>query len=625
MTQQTPPRPRCAFRVAAIGHRWDRLPVQHADAVRKELQQVLDIISRTISAMAHDPSSGFAGKDPTLTLFSGLAEGADRLAAQCALDASVWQLHAVAPFDIAHYELDFHSPTSPPQSVEHFRTLWRAAHARTVIDGPRGDFDAYVPLARVLVDLSDLLIVVWDGERSRGPGGTPSSVEMARLADMPIVRIDANHPSQCWLEDLKHPDHGRHNGLKALEARVASLLAAPPSIVTAHHAPLDLCADYFAERVVTRPLPRGYDRAISLLQARTTDGASRPLRERVTTPASPRVPGEPGEASRVVFDTRWHAMPDPIRTAMLDRFAEHHGWADRLATQYAARFRQTFTWIFRLAFVDVLAAFLSAVHGDLRVWGVSAAGVLEIGVLVAINHLVRSGRRHRLHERWLDYRSLAERLRHLAVLWPMARSTPLVRVPADAMRDDPRQSWVGWMLRAVARDAGLVAVTFDAHHANACRNLLRDAELTPQRQFHAATRSRAAQVQHALTSGAEWLFRLALALALVHLGGGLAIHAGALPEPVGRTLELIVAGCCVAFPAIAASIHGFLGTGDFAGMTMRSAAIEPRLAQIDTRLARLDPVDTTGVGDLAAQATALMESELVTWHTVTATRELETP
>ncbi|MGH7593004.1 MAG: methyltransferase domain-containing protein [Gemmatimonadales bacterium] len=195
------------------------------------------------------------------------------------------------------------------------------------------------------------------------------------------------------------------------------------------------------------------------------------------------------------------------------------------------------------------------------------------------------------------------------MLWPLARSTPLVRVSVIPLAGDPRESWVGWMLRGIAREAGLIEGTLDHPHALACRDLLRDAEIEPQRTFHRRTMSRALQVQHVLTVFAERLFLAALILAVVHLIIGVAARRWPGVESWTQALELLLAGCGVAFPAFAASIHGFLGTGDFAGIAIRSASIEPDLAEIDIRLGRLDPLNTTTVGELAIEATALMEGE----------------
>jgi hypothetical protein len=626
----TPPRPRCAFRVAAIGHRWDRLAVRDENTIRNQFRSILGAIAATVDEVAAAPEAGFAPAQAPLTLFSALAEGTDRLAAEAVLQtADRWCLHALAPFDLLHYERDFQTSASAPRSVEHFRTLWHAAAARTVLDGVPGEFDAYAPLARALVDLCDILIVVWDGEHGRGPGGTAASVQQARRDDIAVIRIDAKTPAECWLENLERPDHGRAERLTRLDGRLRSLLAPPRPVRDAGEpAPIDLRADYFAERIPARPVPRVHDRVVALLQATTVDGRRIPFRDRLTRArqagATPAL-DDPGLATRDAWTPRWSRIPASVRDQVLDRFADHHGWADRLATAYGAAFRQTFTWVFMLAWIAVLAAYLGAVRLDVSPVGISIVVLIEIGVLATINLLVHRGRHRRLHERWLDYRSLAERLRHLAVLWPLARSTPLVRVPLSPLAGDPRESWVGWMLRGVAREAGMIEGTLDHAHALACRDLLRDAELDPQRAFHRGTMSRAAQVQHLLAQFAERLFLAALVLAALHLVIGFVTHWSPGLGPATHAIELVLAGCGVAFPAIAASIHGFLGTGDFAGIAIRSASMEPQLAQADVRLGRLDPLNTTTVGELAVEVTALMERELSAWRNVAQTRELETP
>lgn len=616
MALTSPPKPRCAFRVAAIGHRWDQLDRRHAGLIRGHVRAILSRVSDIASEVTGRNGSPFDGRAAELTLLSGLAEGTDRLAADAVLHEHAWRLHAVSPFAVAQYETDF----AEPESLEEFRRLWKAAHARTVLDGPAGEYDAYAPLSRVLVDFSDLLVVVWNGQRGRGPGGTAGSIEAARAADMPIIRIDPAHPEKAWLEDLLcEDDQGRSHGLDMLTKRLTALLAAPVpaggmDASRRHHG--DLRDLYFGETVPRSRLPKVYDRLVGLLQKRGDQNRS-------SLPGAP-APADPGDATRAQWRGRWTAMPAAVTDAALERFGEYHGWADQLATAYAARFRQTFTWVFMLAWVAVLAAFLGAT-GLERDWlHVPVIGVIEVGVLAAISRLVLRGRRERYHERWLDYRALAERLRHLATLWPMLRSTPLIRVPTSDSPHDPRESWVGWVLRCVARDAGLLQVNCSRGYADACRALLREAELAPQREFHTRTMKRSGRVQTALAGYAEFFFLGATVFALAHLvisGFGLTFGS----EATDHALDLLLAGLCVTLPAVAASIHGFLGTGDFSGTSLRSAAIEPRLAQLDARLGRIEPVDTTEVGKLAVEATTLMESELSTWRTVAQTREIETP
>ncbi len=607
MPPTTPPRPRCAFRVAAVGHRWDQLGREHAHGLRAQIHRVLTSVEQVATQVSADPGLGFAATAPRLTLYSGLAEGTDRIAAEAARQLDNWRLHAVAPFALHYYEQD----CGDDRSLTEFRHLWVTADARTVLDGSAGEFDAYAPLADVLVDFCDLLVVAWNGQRGRGPGGTADCVERARRADVPIVRIDPSHTRTCWLEDLSAPDDGRSRGLADLDARIHALLVGANAANERA-----LAAAYFAERIPTRPLPGAFQRIVGFFQPRS---------EGDHIWAANRAESDPGKSTREAWAARWTAIRPPFSDEVLERFAEAHGWADQLATVYAARFRQTFTAVFLLAPIAVVAAYLGAVGVDHSIVRISIVGAIEVAILVYVSLLVRRGRRDRLRERWLDYRALAERIRHLAVLWPMLRSTPMVRMPPLELRHDPRLNWVGWLLRSVARDAGLAEVECTPAYAAACRDLLCEAEIVPQRAFHQRTLTRATRVQRGLSRLAERFFLAALFFALLHLVIGVLA-----PEWEGENtwhheVEILLAGLCVGLPAFAASIHGFLGLGDFAGVAVRSGGIGPRLSQIAERLAQLDPVDVAGVGKLAVEATTLMETELATWRTVAETRELETP
>jgi len=85
MPHETPPRPRCAFRVAAIGHRWDRLAIRDEGIVRNQFRSILGEIAAIVDEVAAAPEAGFAPSQVPLTLFSALAEGTDRLAAEAVL------------------------------------------------------------------------------------------------------------------------------------------------------------------------------------------------------------------------------------------------------------------------------------------------------------------------------------------------------------------------------------------------------------------------------------------------------------------------------------------------------------------------------------------------------------
>jgi hypothetical protein len=133
-------------------------------------------------------------------LLSGLAEGADRLAARCALDAG-WKLGVVLPLPQQAYEQDF----AEPGSVEEFRDLLsRAAWCRDISAPDMGRPGCYDALGEWLAQHSHALLALWDGEPGRGPGGTAEVVRRFREG----ATEDQDHlvmPDSCPVIHVRTP------------------------------------------------------------------------------------------------------------------------------------------------------------------------------------------------------------------------------------------------------------------------------------------------------------------------------------------------------------------------------------------------------------------------------------
>lgn len=163
--------------VGVTGHRPNRMPERHWDRIKQDLAD----------AMA-DIEAAHPGRQ--ITLLSGVAEGADRLAAFVALGRG-WKLQSILAFHRARFEDDF--PTA--FSVGEFRALLKASDR---VSEPKRDAhlpkpaeDAYHAVGQRLLELSDVLIAVWDGQRSRGKGGTVAVMEEARDEGIPVIWVHA--------------------------------------------------------------------------------------------------------------------------------------------------------------------------------------------------------------------------------------------------------------------------------------------------------------------------------------------------------------------------------------------------------------------------------------------------
>ncbi len=103
---------------------------------------------------------------------TSLAIGADQLFAKAILKRG-GSLEAVIPF--AGYERTF----SEAQDKQEYERLLKSASKVEILEKRGSDEEAYFAAGKRMVDLSDLLIAVWDGKPAAGLGGTGDVVKHA--------------------------------------------------------------------------------------------------------------------------------------------------------------------------------------------------------------------------------------------------------------------------------------------------------------------------------------------------------------------------------------------------------------------------------------------------------------
>jgi hypothetical protein len=118
---------------------------------------------------------------PQLGLTS-LAAGSDQLFASVLLERHI-------PFDVIipcrHYDTTFDDITLP-----RYKELLAKAQQQTTLAFPSPSEQAFWTAGRQIVDGSDLLIAIWDGQEARGLGGTGDVVSYALDAGRAVLHID---------------------------------------------------------------------------------------------------------------------------------------------------------------------------------------------------------------------------------------------------------------------------------------------------------------------------------------------------------------------------------------------------------------------------------------------------
>jgi len=159
------------FVVGVTGHR--DLILEHIPALKKSIRDALDGLAGHFDSMP-------------LRIITGLAEGADTLVTEVALEMGI-EVTALLPMPEEVYEADFEG-----DALSRFRNLVKDPRINTIelplVGGPSAaDFDdqsnrddQYDLLKDYLVRRSNVLLALWDGEVSELRGGT-SDVVMSYL------------------------------------------------------------------------------------------------------------------------------------------------------------------------------------------------------------------------------------------------------------------------------------------------------------------------------------------------------------------------------------------------------------------------------------------------------------
>ena len=167
------------FRVGVTGHRQLGHEAHVRSVVRSALLRILDFAD-----LPRTPWTPI-----TLTAVSALAEGADRIVARELLAVSTellgqdGRLEVILPVETSAYEKDF------PRTRGEFVELLAIADRVDVVGASATRNDAYLRCGQQIVDRSEVVIAVWDGQAAEGTGGTAEIVSYARTKGVPIVVV----------------------------------------------------------------------------------------------------------------------------------------------------------------------------------------------------------------------------------------------------------------------------------------------------------------------------------------------------------------------------------------------------------------------------------------------------
>jgi hypothetical protein len=564
---------RLALRIGITGSR--QLSTDQLPRIRGQVTEFLSNVRSEVARLAQTPearaaygSAGQVAPEPQLLALSPLAEGSDRLLAEVALEQG-FLLSCPLPFARSEYEEDFLSDES---KLEFRNLLSRAEGAVLELDGARADAEdvSYEAVGRYVARNCDILVAIWDGQPSKGFGGTNDIVRFAVNHGPPVWWIHSNTDSDpIWLverQDLRKPAKellDRQPGLQAFLTR----LMLPPAVSEPH------AITWFerAARTLRRQDPPAY-----LTYRKLPAAAERWI----------------WKAYDWLMNCMGGAVPEPPplqepSDKSANYWFNNYRPADARAAECASRYRSTYVWVFGLATIAVtfasIALVVSAtVPAKLTVTGIEFIALILIAVAVLANE------RQRWHRLFLEHRLLAElcRKQQALAIFGWSLQGPAVTEKSLAFVSHPSSqegNWVSWLFGVLQRSAPLPQGRFETGRTKQAREeAIRDL-IDDQLTYHRARAIQSHRASERLGQLGEWFFVAVLGFVIIKLVL-VALHAD-------HYLILALGLAAAILPALSAGFVGIRSYTELPLLADQSHRMHAEMEAARIRIQQIDPAE----------------------------------
>ena len=578
----SPPKPVFALAVGIIGHKPNRLPEEARPAVSDALAHVLGAIKAAADEARTQFAGCFAEGVGCMTLVSAVAEGADSAAANTAL-LEGYVLDVLLPFGRDEYEKDFEDANRPA-----FRALLERARVVLELSETRSDAGkSYEASGIAILDASDILVTVWDGGDSAGRGGTTELVAEAGRRGMPIVHIDANAraPTRILWQGLEAKQKIYHHIMDHPSAPfdeqigfVVDTLIRPP----ASGDELEGLKRFYSERHRDLILREGFPLLMAAFFVRAPQWTD-------FRPVSPK------------------SLTDSVANTVAENaqvLAVAYGWADTVGVYFSQMFRSTYINNFVFSALAVLSAVLPLIFKPGWIFAIA-----ELGLIVWILFNTQMGLKQHLHQRWVESREVAERVR-VALPMTILGTRPLGPY-GEAL------TWTNWYTRALLRGAGISGGTLTSERLGLAHVAL-ESLLKAQLDYQLESEMRFAKLDRRMRRAGDFLLIITLVAVACHLVFQMADLANR--ELIDNGLIAI----STALPAMGAAFFGIRMIGDFEGTAKRAGRMYGELTGLSRMLATL-PDDFHSLRAFSLLTAEVILGDVASWRLAAESRGLSVP
>lgn len=624
-----PPKTPMAFHVGVTGHR--DLPAPAIPIIARTVTELLESVRDEVNIIHRElKTSGlYEDSPPILRCISPLAEGADMIVARQTL-ALEFELQSPLPFERTEYEKDFRTP----KALAEFRELVTKASAVLELSGSREEAgDAYHAVGSVVLEHCDLLIAIWDEKPPKGLGGTGQIAKNAISLCIPIAIINPAEPDKVRF-NAGNCSQEMFTGVRSIirkQLAVPTLKPKTPASggflrkavnyvaggTAAGVSPTTYFAETWKHSTVLGKFPSWFERILATQCASSSsvvDWARKVLESVISIPRALlswtiRGQHQPAPSENA---TPWceALLLEDSRTSQMERVLDSHfAWADHLAIHYGGNFRALGLLRHLLMAVVLCGLFIGVYIERINVVGFA----LQFLAFAAILWLVRINRKVDWHQRFLDYRYIAEHLRHMRYLTLIGRLPGFAHDNVDATCTN--ESWPAWHLRNMARQCGLAGVRLEPGMLKTYRDLLETEVIDDQIGFFNARKFRYDLISKRLNSFGTICYAVGLTFICLRLIVFWAVGKDTTVFVLqGVDFRVLVNQVVLIVPALASITFGVRSQGEYQRLAARYDLMADMLKQKRQDLRKLILDDSARLAVFAKELAALLASEVSGWH-----------
>jgi hypothetical protein len=612
-----PPKPRLTLRVGITGHRPNKLSGVAITRIKSHLPPIFQAVDSTAKEILRTNATVYSTDPPIIRLISSLAQGVDQIAVSTC--PSNWQVEAVLPFPMEEYLKDFAATGDNYNARAVFLEDLQKASVVTTLPYPKSGRRAngYTEAGGYLLRQIDVLIAVWDG-KPPSAGGTGAIARKAFESGIPVIWLSTiQDRAPQMISDFDENGTPIASGAACTEGPLAEALApvfAPPILridITrkSHRARLERFLD---ESWRPRCYLTGYDWLRQLAKWRVP-------RLWITLPTYESRSSEWDGFFAHLTDI--DNLPTKLKDVLLPRFA----WADTLAMHCSHLYRGAYVLAYLISAFSVFLAVGGFLHE--REQHAPALTILfeacELLAIGTILFLIWMGRHFLWHERWLDYRALAEGLRCGRFL---AFVSEFGRIQPNRNSGGESPSWVVWYLRATMREIGLPAATLDATYQWRLLDATLKHDIMEQLAYHASNREVSKRIDNFLHYlGIACFLTTLIALSIFFVSfllSGIG-QLDALRNDMLSFIPFLSAG----FPALGAAIAGIRALGEFEASKERSVHMLSLLSGLrdEYTSAKNREMDLNETAEMLVSTARVMSEDLAAWQALYGRKRLSLP